>query len=40
MDEEPSVQPVMQLDLQIEHAALVAPCLNFVHTYPVSFCHA
>ena len=31
---------MLQLDLQIEHAPLVAPCLNFLHPEPVSFCHA
>src|SRR5712691_2003774 len=34
---EPAVQPMMQFDLQIEHAPLVAPCLNFFHAIAVRF---
>lgn len=35
MDEEPAVQPMLHFGLQIEHAPLVAPRLNFIHAHAI-----
>jgi len=32
---EPAVQPMLHFSLQIEHAALVAPGLDFVHAHAI-----
>src|ERR1700693_2425674 len=37
---QPSMQPVVQLGLPIEHAALVAPRLDFFHPAAIRFGHA
>src|SRR5450755_2488640 len=37
MHEEPAVQPMLNLGLQIEQAALVTPCLYFVHAWMLAF---
>ena len=39
MDEKPGVQPVLQTNLQVEHAPLVAPVLNFFDAAAIGFGH-
>ena|ERR1700675_2570927 len=36
VDKEPTMQPMLHLSLQIEHAPLVAPRLDFIHAHTVS----
>src|SRR5207248_2143791 len=38
--EQPRVQPVLQFNLEIEHAALVAPALYFFHAISIRFANA
>lgn len=37
VDEKPTVEPVMQAHLQIEHAAFIAPGLDLFDAAPISF---
>ena len=37
VDEKPAVQPMLQLDLVIEHAALFAPSLDFFDPIAIGF---
>ena len=37
MEEEPTVQPMLQPGLQIEHAAFVTPGLDFFHASAIAF---
>ena len=40
MDEKPAVKPVLEPDLEVEHSALVAPRLDFIHAAAVPLRHA
>ena len=40
MNEEPGVQPMLQFDLQIEHAPFVAPTLHFFDAIAIAFGNA
>ena len=40
MNEQPGMQPMLQFDLQIEHAPFVAPILHFLDAIAITFSDA